>query len=380
MSIHIAMLLSNPFRPDPRVHKEARSLVAAGYNVTVIGWDRQGELAPHEIIDGIAIRRISVRSAYKAGSRQLFYLPRFWQEALKELHTLRPDLIHCHDLETTPAGYWYARSRRLPWIFDAHECYPEQTRLHTNTIIYYLLVLLERWMTKRANFIFTVGNLLAERFRQMRGRVEVVGNYQVLKTSKTPQITRAQVGLRTDEFVVAYIGSFILSREILPLLAATKHLNNVTVLLLGDGPQRAAIEAALPEHPQVRYLGQVPQEQVPDYTALADVIYYGLSADDRNNQYSCPNALFNALAAGKPLLTTNVGEIAHIVRAEQCGLVVEKPTPILLAEAIDKMRERDLRERLAENARRAAKGKYNWNVAEKTLLAAYQQILAETQS
>jgi len=371
------MLLSNAFRPDPRVHKEARSLVQAGYKVTIICWDRQSELASHEDIDGIAIHRIGVRSVYKAGSRQMFYLPRFWRQALRELRKLRPDTVHCHDLETTPAGYWYARVQRLPWIFDAHECYPEQTRLHTNTAIYYFLLLLERFMTKRTTYVITVGNLLAERFRQMGGRVAVVGNYQILQPQPEAKITRAALGFSSAAFIVAYIGSFIPSREILPLLFATAHLREVTVLLLGDGPQRAAIEAALPKYPRVRYLGQVPQEEVPDYTNLADVIYYGLNSDDRNNHYSCPNALFHALAAGKPLLTTNVGEIAHIVRAEQCGLVVEQPTPILLAQAIDKMRQLDLLAQFAGNARRAASQKYNWRVAEKTLFALYREILKQ---
>ena len=375
MALHIAMLLSNAFRPDPRVHKEARSLVQAGYKVTIICWDRQGELAARETIDGIEIRRIGVRSVYKAGSRQMFYLPRFWQQALRELRKLHPDLIHCHDLETTPAGYWYARRHRLPWIFDAHECYPEQTRLHTNTAIYYLLLFLERFMTKRATYILTVGNLLAERFRQLGGRVAVVGNYQTPPSRPKAKITRALLGLQSEAFIVAYIGSFIPSREILPFIFATEHVHDVTVLLLGDGPQRATIEAALPQYPRVRYLGQVPQEEVPDYTALADVIYYGLNTVDQNNHYSCPNALFHALAAGKPLLTTNVGEIAHIVRQEQCGIVVEKPLPDLLAAAITKIRERHRLEQFAENARRTATEKYNWPVAEKTLLNVYQEIL-----
>jgi hypothetical protein len=38
----IVMLLSNAFLPDPRVLKEARSLTNAGYDVTVIAWDREG--------------------------------------------------------------------------------------------------------------------------------------------------------------------------------------------------------------------------------------------------------------------------------------------------------------------------------------------------
>ena len=36
----ILMLLSNPFRPDVRVYKEAISLIKGGYDVTVVAWDR----------------------------------------------------------------------------------------------------------------------------------------------------------------------------------------------------------------------------------------------------------------------------------------------------------------------------------------------------
>jgi glycosyltransferase involved in cell wall biosynthesis len=379
MSLHIAMLLTNPFRPDPRVHKEARSLVQAGYKVTIICWDRQGELASHETMDGIAIRRFTIHSGYGVGGRQIFYLPRFWRRALQELQQLQPDYIHCHDLDTTPVGYWYAHRHQLPWIFDAHECYPEQVRgLRVNRLIYWMLLRLERWMTRRATHVITVGNLLAQRFREMGGRVSVVGNYQQLSDfSANHHLSRADLGLRADDFVVAYIGGFTLGRMILPLIKATQYDPEITVLLLGDGPQREAIMSELPKHPRARYFGQVPQEQVPDYTALADVIYYGLDhhITDDNIHYSSPNALFNALAAGKPVLTTNLGEIARIVCEENCGVIVERPAPEQLAEAIKQLRDPAFRAPLSLNARRAAQEKYNWDVAAAKLLSIYQQIL-----
>jgi glycosyltransferase involved in cell wall biosynthesis len=378
MSTHIAMLVTNPFRPDPRVHKEARSLVQDGYKVTIICWDRQGELASHEVLEGIEIRRLVVRSGYGVGGRQIFYLPRFWRQALRELRRLQPDIIHCHDLDTAPAGFWYARARRLPWIFDAHECYPEQVRgLHVNRFIYHMLLFLERQMTRRATYVITVGHLLAQRFRAMGGRVSVVGNYQPLaEFNSAPLISRADLGLRPEAFVVAYIGGFTPGRVILPLIRATEYAPEVIVLLLGDGPQRESIESELSKHPRVRYLGRVPQEQVPSYTALVDVVYYGLNhqiADD-NIHYSSPNALFNALAAGKPLLTTNLGEIARIVQEEQCGIVVEQLTPERLADAINQLRDPNVRAAMSMNARRAAQDKYNWDVAAATLLHLYRQL------
>ena len=82
--MRIVMLLSNPFRPDPRVLKEAVSLVQRGYDVTVICWDRASELAAEEIVDSnIHIIRIqNVPSSYGVGIRQLFRLPLFWLSTL----------------------------------------------------------------------------------------------------------------------------------------------------------------------------------------------------------------------------------------------------------------------------------------------------------
>jgi len=53
----ILMTLANPFTHDPRVYNEARSLVKAGYKVTVLAWDRKKEYLPREIKDGINIVR-----------------------------------------------------------------------------------------------------------------------------------------------------------------------------------------------------------------------------------------------------------------------------------------------------------------------------------
>jgi len=375
---NVAMLLSNPFRPDPRVLKEARSLTQAGYAVSVICWDRKREYPPNERTEGFEIRRVYRHSGYASGSRQIFYLPRFLLSAINELHIVRPSIVHCHDLDTTLVGYWYARTHHIPWIFDAHECYPEQIGPQVNRIIYRILLFVERQMTRRASHVLTVGELLAGRFRSMGGQVSVVGNYQDIDTFLPKNdITRADLGIRPDEFVIAYIGGFTLGRAILPLIKATEYLRDMKVLLVGSGPQCEAIESELPDHPKVLYVGQVPQEQVVDYTALADVIYYGLYSNHGNNHFSAPNALFNALAASKPVLTTNVGEIAHIVRNEECGVVVKKPTPDYLAQAIKQLQDQTFREALSTNSHRVAQAKYNWNISEKTLLNIYKQLTPE---
>jgi hypothetical protein len=47
---NIVMLLSNAFRPDPRVLKEANSLREKDFELTILCWDRQAELRPKELL------------------------------------------------------------------------------------------------------------------------------------------------------------------------------------------------------------------------------------------------------------------------------------------------------------------------------------------
>ena len=156
------------------------------------------------------------------------------------------------------------------------------------------------------------------------------------------------MGIPNDSIIIAYIGGFTLARAIIPLIKASSNFKDVSLLIAGDGPQRAAIEKAIIDHPNILYFGWIKQELVPAYTMLSDIIYYGLNITDGNSQYSNPNTLFNAMAAGKPILTTDVGEIARIVKMEDCGIVISDATPESVADGIRQLTNPVYRQRLGE--------------------------------
>lgn len=370
------MVLSNPFRPDPRVLKEASTLAEAGYRVSIVCWDRQAEFPIEEDIHGFTVHRIRIASGYSAGSRQILYLPRFWREAVNLLEELDPDIVHCHDLDTAPIGYWFSRRRDKPWIFDAHESYPEQIKPQVSRAIYLGMLAVERFLIPRANAIITVGSLLAERLLKLRAEsVTIVGNYQVLdQYSGNGTRVRSIIGIDPDAYVVGYIGGFSRERVLTQLVEAATLVCEMSLLLAGDGVQRDVVEAAVLDRRDVHYVGWVASEYVADYVSSTDVIFYGLRSSEGNSKYSSPNALFNALAAAKPIICTNTGEIAQIVREEACGLVVDGIEPELLAEAITTLQDADLRSEMGARARKAAELRYNWDIAKKGLLNVYEHI------
>ena len=145
----ILMLLSNPFRPDPRVAREVITLVSAGHSVQVLCWDRRGEYPSRENYAGAEIIRITnVKTTYGAGLRQLLFTPRFWKEAIRIGLMLRPDAVHAHDLDTLYAGLQFKKSLGCKLVYDAHEDYPALMSLYLPSLAVRALNTLERRLVK----------------------------------------------------------------------------------------------------------------------------------------------------------------------------------------------------------------------------------------
>ena len=70
--LKVLMVLSNPLMVDPRVYKEAKTLAEAGYEVTVIVWDRIGEYEEESVVDGIKVIRVHNRGLMRILPNDLF--------------------------------------------------------------------------------------------------------------------------------------------------------------------------------------------------------------------------------------------------------------------------------------------------------------------
>ncbi len=224
-SRRVLMLLSNPFRPDPRVLKEAESLAAAGYEITIICWDRLSELPPEETLStGVKIIRIQdVPSSYGLGLRQLLRLPAFWIKAMRRLNSLNPSIVHCHDFDTLLAGLWWGWRHGTPVIYDAHEYYAELVRPRLNGIsrryIFEAIRRAELWCAGRAAAVVTVDETLGEIYRQRNSKVLVVGHYPPVNLVPAPSETFSSLVMN-----LLYVGRISTDRGSLVYLQLLRNL------------------------------------------------------------------------------------------------------------------------------------------------------------
>ena len=407
-SPHVTMLLDNAFLPDPRVANEARSLTRAGCCVTILAWDREGERPPIEWWHGVRVERLGPRSRHHRGSVQALYFLAFWWRVFWRLLGARADVIHCHDFDTLPVGWLAAALKGCRLVYDAHESYADMLGGNVAGWIRRTVAWVERLLIGRADAVLTVGELLeADLRRRGARRTWVVGNWKpldafALDPAAVAAERRALVGgvpstvggvsprrdtrdgdipptiMRDGDvpptsarLVVATIGWLNADRGIEPLLDAVEGLDDVVLVVGGDGTLAPRVREAAARCPRIRYLGFVDPARVPLYTCVADVVYHGLDATNPNARYGAPNKLFEALAAGKAVVCNDCGELGRIVREEGCGVVADALTAEALARAFCELLEPG---RLAEcqaRAGRAGRERYNWAMAERRLLGLY---------
>jgi glycosyltransferase involved in cell wall biosynthesis len=239
------------------------------------------------------------------------------------------------------------------------------------------LSILERSLLKKVDYMITVSPLIVQKYSAFSGcPIQTVQNFLPLKSynSITPEMmmaARLSLGLSPDDYFVVYIGGFSLNRMLLPLIEAVSRLPDVQLILWGDGQQKSAVQKALRNIPNARYLGWASSENVALFTSLADVIYYCIKPD---YPFSSPNTLSNAMLAGRPILANRVGDLGQIVEETGCGILLYEVTPGAIHSALETLRDPALRQKLGNAGREAAEEQYNWENEAKKLLDVYENL------
>jgi glycosyltransferase involved in cell wall biosynthesis len=136
-------------------------------------------------------------------------------------------------------------------------------------------------------------------------------------THADPAATRGELGLGEGEFAVLCVANLRPEkgvREFVEAVAsARRQVPRLRGLIAGDGPQRAELERVVAESEGVQLLGS--RGDVPDLIAASDAVCL-LSAAE-----ALPISILEAMALGRPVVTTDVGGTTDAVAHAQTGLV-----------------------------------------------------------
>jgi len=374
------MLLTNAFDPDPRVYQEAKVLIEKGYKVSILCWDRDPKAPFQENIDGIYVERIYVKSTHGRGSTQIIFLLLFWIKALIKALSKKIDITYCHDFDTLPLGYTISRLKKTKLVYDAHESYVDMLANNVSPLIKKIISVAENYLLKKVDLTITVGDILKESLIKKGAlQVMVVGNWKQLTdfqfSAKVLEEEKTKLGIPKDALVVSYIAHLNPERKIEPLLRSIENEEDVFLVVGGRGPIEKIVRNSAQKHKNIIFLGFVHPLKVPFYVALSDVVYYGFDKNNPNAQYSAPNKLFEALAAGKAIITGDFGEIGHIVKKYNCGLILKDYSIEEIKNAINILKNKNYLIEIQNNSLKIAEKKYNWQMAKENLIKAIDKLL-----
>jgi glycosyltransferase involved in cell wall biosynthesis len=180
---------------------------------------------------------------------------------------------------------------------------------------------------------------------------------------------------------VLYQGGFSRDRGIEQLLAAIDAVPGATLVLMGYGVLEGwlrEVEAGRTDR-RVRVMRAVPPSELLAWVRAADVVAMPIQPSTLNHRLTTPNKLFEALAAGVPVVASDLPGMAPIVRSTGAGQVVDPADPAAIATALRSILERPPQERtsLRRTAHLAARETYNWDAQVTKLFEAYGRLTGQ---
>ena len=347
-----------------RHHELARYLAGRGHTVTVIA-SRVSYLTGSSLTlsalpsaDGGRVRVIrayTYQALHKSFVHRVFAFVSFMVSSfIAGLGVKNVDLVW----GTSPpifqgvAAWALARLKGVPFLFEVRDLWPSFAIavgvLKSSTLIN-MSLWLERFLYRHADRVMVNSpGYVAHVTERGAKRVELVPNGadpEMFDPAHDGAAFRSVNSLE-NKFVVLYAGAHGMSNDLGVVLEAAKILqdvkatSDVTIIFLGDGKEKSALQkqAAGMGLTNVLFLPPVPKNEMASALAGADACLAILKPiDEYKTTY--PNKVFDYMAAGRPVVLAIDGVIRAVVEAAGCGIYAEPGNPLALAGSIRQLAE-----------------------------------------
>lgn len=286
---------------------------------------------------------------------------------------LNSDIYHIHDPELIPVGLRLKKMGKKV-IFDAHEDLSLQilSKSYLNPMIRGFLsktyLLFEKFAYKKFDYIITATPHIRDKFAKINQNCMDINNY--------PKLEEFDFDFKPKqkENAVCYIGSIAAVRGIKEIVRVMEFVGDVKLLLAGDFREKD-VEAEVKTYNgwvRVEELGFVDREGVADIMSRSIAGLVTLHPII-NYQDALPVKMFEYMAAGLPVIASNIKLWEEIIKDAKCGICVDPLNPKDIAEAIEYIMTHPLEaKKMGENGKKAVVQKYNWSIEEEKLFSVYK--------
>jgi glycosyltransferase involved in cell wall biosynthesis len=362
---------------DNRIfYKEVQSLHRAGYYVTIIAIYQS-----NEIRSGIQIIGMPGYAWWKR--------PMLWWKLFNRILSTPADLYHFHDTELLLIAPLVRLRTGCPIIYDVHELMSDFVAIKDDIpawlryAISWILRWLEPSLAHLVSGLIFADEQIAKNFRNVYKPNAVIKNYP-----SSEFLDKARSTIKKKDFknpVILYLGGLKNSRGTrLMLQSFSMVLNDVPgarLVLVGPfapaSHQSEVLEIISDNHLEnaVEITGAVPFESVHEYLAQAAIGWIPFSPVEKY-QKNIPTKLFEYMAYGLPIVSSDLASIRTYIVHGQNGYLVDPSKPQAHAKAIVELLQNPQKAKdMGERGRNDVNTNYRWDEMEKRLLDLYAHIL-----
>ena len=354
-------------------HKQAKSLLKAGYDVTLIAQHDKDE-----VVDGVkivALPKPRNRFWRMLGTWRVFKLA-FKQKA---------NVYHFHDPELLPWGWLLQKMTHKPVIYDVHEYYSD-IMIFKAWIPYFLrrpiawnFDKIEKFLTGRLSAIITVTEPMKESFSGCRGLCVSVHNFPSLEVIARASESK-EFGSKNDVYSIIYTGVIAKAKgfeTILETLDLVVRQNpKATCIILAEArnlgwldEEHNSLMNRLVKEGNLKIIGRVPHYEVFRYLDASSIGW----KPGPPYQEGISTKTLEYMACGKPVVASDFPLTSDIIRETKCGILVDPYDANDHASAILYLLEHpDEAKKMGENGKKAVLEKYNWETESRKLLDIYR--------
>lgn len=382
----ILMIVQNDFINDSRIIKEASTLGKNDYKVKILALHNE-DLPLTEKWDFFDVERVHLFTR-KLSKNKFVQLSKYAEFFIKCLHigkVYRPDIIHCHDIDTLPIGITLRKmlNNRPKTIYDSHELWSHVSSTITNPkIINWVDRKLEHKYIKQVDAVITVCDSIADYLRQqddLDRKPIVLRNMPLYhKVDGKSDTIRKQLGLSPNQKIVLYQGGISRGRGLENVMRAAKYFyQDIVFVLLGNGSlisELKRLSEAVQTNDRVFFLPAVPYDELMDYTSSADLGIHPMMNTCLNHYFALPNKPFEYIQAEILIICSNFPEMSNIVKTYRVGETFNPASPEEIARVVNSLLEDEERYSEYKTNCRVAKKELNWEIEEQKLLQLYREL------
>lgn len=376
----VLLVVDNNLTHDARVRREADTLAGNGYKVRVVARTfrdkRVSRLGNLLVIGGVApspySRFFTVRVILALWRKFKLQL-----SAIRLARRLKPDVVQAHDIDVLPGAWLAARLLGCPIIYDIHELHPAREEFGW---LQRPLAWIERYLVHRVDAAMAPTDMRSDWLRDFYGiqRPVVIPNRPPYVKIQRGKRLRDELSIPDGNTIFLYQGVVNEGRGLHNAVRAINAVDNSTLVILGSGRLVDSLTRLADEidvRSKVRFHPAVPLEELPEFTASADIGLQLLRNTSINHYTTDSNKLYEYIMAGLPVIASDFPEIRKIVESCDVGKLVDPEDVGAISSAMNAMSsDKSFLEKMRANAMKSGEA-ISWEKVEHRLLDLYKSVL-----